>query len=56
MNKNSVIGIDLGGTKISAGTVNEEKISKKYFGKNKFCNGSVEEVLKTCLHYRSVNE
>jgi glucokinase len=45
MNKNSVIGIDLGGTKISAGIVNEEKIEKNVSIKINAA-GSVEEVLQ----------
>jgi glucokinase len=48
MNKDSVIGIDLGGTKISGGTVNEEKIQKNISVKINSA-GSVEEVLQDML-------
>ena len=45
MKQKSVLGIDLGGTKISAGIVNEEKIEKNISVKINAA-GSVEEVLQ----------
>jgi len=45
MNKNSILGIDFGGTKISAGIVTGSDLTKTSSGKIKK-NGTVEEVLE----------